>query len=72
MTSREHWEEVASNTGVTSSSRKAWPRKFGAAQTPLSILQCKVSPNSIATHLSNMAKANRDEPFGDPVKRERH
>lgn len=31
-----------------------------------------VSPNNIATHLTNMAKANRDKPVEESVKKERH
>uniref|UniRef100_H3AA56 Endonuclease/exonuclease/phosphatase domain-containing protein n=1 Tax=Latimeria chalumnae TaxID=7897 RepID=H3AA56_LATCH len=68
---RARWEEAPSEMDVSRSSRKAWTliRKLGAAQNPPYTWQQKVSLNSVATHLTNIAKADKDKTFEESIKK---
>uniref|UniRef100_H2ZRZ0 Endonuclease/exonuclease/phosphatase domain-containing protein n=1 Tax=Latimeria chalumnae TaxID=7897 RepID=H2ZRZ0_LATCH len=68
---RTRWEQATAELNMSRSSRKAWAliRKLGVTQKPPAQRHYPVSPNSIATHLINVAKADKDKMFEGEMKK---
>ena len=64
------WQETVSKVNFSRSSRSGWAllRRLGAAQRPPKANKPPVSPNQVATHLINVAKAPKDKPFERTVR----
>src|SRR5688572_19478238 len=56
---RTRWEQETSSMGFTRSSRKSWSliRRLGSAQRPAVLRHSLVTPDAVAGHLLNVAKA---------------
>jgi len=63
---RARWEESTAQLNFTNSSRKSWSllRRLGASQCPPRSSRPPVSPNAVAAHLIQVAKAPADKTFG--------
>ncbi len=69
---RSRWEESVEKLNFTHSSRKSWSliRRLGASQRPPGQSRPAVSPNAIASHLLQVAKAPLSKPHRQTVRNE--